>query len=76
MESGCYVTKRTLSEVYEVLLPHGFYQVHQGYVVNFSKVKMIDGNDIHLNNGQKVMISVRKHTEVIKAYAEYIRRYM
>lgn len=76
MGKGTYVTKKTLSEVYDALSPHGFYQVHQGYIVNFSKVKMIEGNDIHLDNGQKVMISVRKHTEVIKSYAEYIRRFM
>lgn len=76
MEKETYVVKKTLSEVYESLSSHGFYQVHQGYIVNFSKVKMIVGNDIYLDNGQKVMISVRKHTEVIRTYAEYIRRYM
>ncbi len=76
MEHGTYVTKKTLSEVNDALSKHDFYQVHQGYIVNLSKVKMICGNDIYLDNGQKVMISVRKHTDVIKAYAGYIRRYM
>lgn len=69
-----YITKSTLTETISALKSYGFYQVHQGYIVNFEKVVQIVGNDILLDNGMKVIISVRKHTEVIQAYSEYIAR--
>ncbi len=71
---GTYTTKSTLSETIAALKSYGFYQVHQGYIVNFEKIVQIIGNDILLDNGMKVIISVRKHTEVIQAYSEYISR--
>lgn len=74
MENTVYETKKTLSEVYESLFPFGFYQVHQGYIVNFDKVKMVDGHDVVLENDEKVMISVRKKTEVMRSYSKYIRK--
>lgn len=76
MEKVVYETKLTLSEVYDHLFQFGFYQIHQGYIVNFDKVKMIDGYDVVLENDEKVMISVRKKTEVLRAYSEYVRRIM
>lgn len=74
MGNTVYETKKTLSEVYESLFPFGFYQVHQGYIVNFDKVKMVDGHDVVLENDEKVMISVRKKTEVMRSYSKYIRK--
>lgn len=74
MENTVYETKKTLSEVYESLFPFGFYQVHQGYIVNFDKVKMVDGHDVVLENDENVMISVRKKTEVMRSYSKYIRK--
>ena len=74
MENTVYETKKTLSEVYESLFPFGFYQVHQGYIVNFDKVKMVDGHVVVLENDEKVMISVRKKTEVMRSYSKYIRK--
>ena len=73
LQKTVYETKKTLSEVYESLFPFGFYQIHQGYIVNFDKVKMVDGYDVVLENDEKVMISVRKKTEVMRAYSKYIR---
>lgn len=69
-----YTTKGTLAQAYDMLSPFGFYQVHQGYIVNFEKVASITGNDIVLQNGKKVLISVRKKSEVLKAYSNYIAR--
>lgn len=76
MNNHYYVTNQTLGEVYNALAPFGFCQVHQGYLVNLEKVVAVYGNDIILDNQQKVMISVRKHTEVVKAYSEYLERCM
>ena len=69
-----YVTKGTLSQAYDMLSPFGFYQVHQGYIVNFEKVVSITGNDIILQDGMRVAISFRKKKEVLKAYSNYIAR--
>jgi len=75
-DNDIHITKLTLSEIYAYLSSFGFYQIHQGYIVNFNKVISINGCDIMLDNGQKIMISVRKHTEVVKAYSEFIERVM
>lgn len=71
-----HITNKTLREVYDFLAPLGFYKVHQGYIVNFEKVKEINGLDVFLENGKKVMISVRKRREVIRAYSDFAKRYL
>lgn len=69
-----YVTKSTLKDAIAALQPFDFYQVHQGYVVNFEKVVQIIGGEMILDNGMRVSISVRKHTDVIHAYSRFIER--
>lgn len=60
--------------MYESLSKYGFYQVHQGYIVNFAKVKDFDGYTVVLKNNDKVLISVRKKKEVLLAYSRYIEK--
>ena len=72
MKDQYYVTNQTLGEVYNALAPFGFCQIHQGYLVNLAKVIAINKNDLLLDNQQRVMISVRKHTKVVKAYSDYL----
>ncbi len=69
-----HITKGTLSQAYDMLAPFGFYQVHQGYIVNFEKIISITGTDITLQNDMKVVMSIRKKKEVLKAYSNYIAR--
>ncbi len=69
-----YETSGRLNQALSELAPYGFYQVHQGYIVNMNYINEFDGNDIILTNGTKVMISTRKRNEVIKAYADFVRR--
>ena len=71
-EKGSYETAGRLKEVYEELKPCGFYQVHQGYLVNMDKVSHFKGYDVILENGSRVPMSVRKRGEVLAAYARYI----
>jgi DNA-binding LytR/AlgR family response regulator len=73
-EAGEYTTTEKLSSVYESLSKYGFYQVHQGYIVNFAKVKDFDGYTVVLKNNDKVLISVRKKKEVLLAYSRYIEK--
>ena len=65
-------TTGRFSDVVSELGKYGFYQVHQGYIVNFSKIKRIQGYDILLEDGSRVMISVRKKSAVLLAYAKYL----
>lgn len=69
-----YMAKGTLAQAYDILSPFGFYQVHQGYIVNFEKILSITGNDVIMQNNMKVPVSVRKKAEVLKAYSNYIAR--
>lgn len=62
-------------DVLDELIKYGFYQVHQGYIVNFAKVQDFCGYSVILNNGQSVMISVRKKSEVLLAYANYVEAF-
>lgn len=72
--NGNYKADASLSEIFEELEPYGFIQTHQGYLVNMNWIKTFEGNDVILSDGSKVMMSVRKRTEVIRTFTNYIRR--
>ena len=72
--SGTYETVGKLSEALDELRPYGFCQVHQGYVVNMNHIKSFAQNDVVLSNGARVMVSVRKKTEVLRQYANFLER--
>ncbi len=63
---------RVLSELESL----GFYQVHQGYIVNFDKVYDFKDYSIILDDQSKVMMSVRKKKEVMMAYTKYAERFL
>ena len=65
-------TTGKFSAVYDELKKYGFYQVHQGYIVNLAKIQDFQGYNVILENGQTVLISVRKKREVLLAYAKYV----
>lgn len=65
-------TTGRFSDVIKELQKFGFYQVHQGYIVNFSKVKYIRNYSIILEDNASVMISVRKKNDVLLTYAKYL----
>ncbi len=49
------LTPQTLTEFLEKL-PHNFIQIHKSFVLNFNKLKLIDGNQIVLQSGAKIPI--------------------
>ena len=69
-------TVSKLSSVHDTLSEFGFYQVHQGYIVNFEKVYEFKDYSVVLDDGRAVMMSVRKKREVLLAYAKYAERYV
>lgn len=65
-----------LSSVYNALSDFGFYQIHQGYIVNFDKVYEFKDSFVVLDDGRTVIISVRKKKEVLLAYAKFTERFV
>ena len=64
-----------LSDVYKVLCPHGFVYVHQGFIVNMHHIRSFYADKVELQNGQTVMVSVRKRGEALKTYDKYLQKW-
>lgn len=67
-----YETVGKFSDVYDELKDFGFFQIHQGYIVNMDKIVEFDKYSVILEDCKTVMMSTRKRTEVIMAYTKYI----
>ncbi len=65
LENGLCQTTETLSQVYDVLKDYGFYQAHQGYIVNFDKIAMFVKYTIILKNGKILPVSKRRKTDMM-----------
>ena len=65
-------TQSTLKDVFKILQPHGFIQVHQAILVNPTYIKSIQDLSITLNNNIEVIMSVRKKASTLKAYADFL----
>lgn len=71
---GSYTVRDSLSNALNMLLPHGFCQTHQGFIVNMNKIKKITSNEAILVNGMSVMISVRRQKEVERIFTNYLEK--
>ena len=65
-------TTGRFSDVIDELQKYGFYQIHQGYIVNLAKIKSIQGYSVILEDNTSVLVSVRKKSSVLLAYAKYL----
>lgn len=63
-----------LSDMLKLLEPHGFIRTHQGFLVNMDFIKRFDVSDVVLFNNQKVMLSVRKRSEAMQRFNDYLMR--
>ncbi len=72
---GVFESVGKISEIYEILKPHGFVRVHQGFIVNMNYIKNFNTTEIELTDGSKVAVSVRKKQEALKAYDIFIRKW-
>lgn len=72
---GVFESVGKISEIYEILKPHGFVRVHQGFIVNMNYIKSFNANEVELTDGSKVAVSVRKKQEALKAYDIFIRKW-
>lgn len=73
---GTYEAVGKLSEMQELLSPHGFVRVHQGFIVNMSYIKSFRTDELELTDGTRVPVSVRKRQEALKTYDNFIENQM
>jgi len=62
----------TINDEENTLLNYGFVRCHQAFLVNMKYILEIEKNDIVLKNGIKIMISVRKRSEVVTKFNKYL----
>lgn len=63
-----YTVADTMKQMSIKLDGEGFYQCHQSYIVNLDEIDKIDGLDVIMKNGEKVMVSKRHKHELEKVY--------
>lgn len=63
-----YTVADTMKQMCMKLDGEGFYQCHQSYLVNLDEIDKIDGLDVIMKNGEKVMVSRRHKSELEKVY--------
>lgn len=74
-DGGEQLTMRSsMKELEEQLAPAGFIRIHQGYLVNYHFIKLIDEGGVQLTTGESLPISRRKTTEVRARYLELIEK--
>lgn len=63
-----------IDDIYKALKIHGFVKSHQGYIVNMLHIKEFGESEIHMKNGEIVLMSVRKRLKTKEAYSNYLQR--
>ena len=71
LENGRCETTEKLSDVLDILKDYGFYQAHQGYIVNFDKISHFSKNSVFHDDGKEIPLSQRRKTETMLAYSKY-----
>lgn len=72
---GEYEAVGKISEMQEILSPHGFVRVHQGFIVSMGYIKSFGMNEIELTDGSRIPVSVRKRQDALKLYDNFIKEY-
>lgn len=58
-----YEVRTTMRELENTLLPHGFFRIHRGYLVNLRAVYTIRDGSVVLQNGQELPLSRQQEAE-------------
>ncbi len=72
--SESYTTNMTTEELWQQLDEKVFVQLHVSYIVNLGHVCAIEGEEIVLDNGQRLLIARSHKQEVRDKHMEYVRR--
>lgn len=71
---GVYEAVGKVSEMQEILSPHGFVRVHQGFTVNMNYIKSLKPDEVELTDGTRIPVSVRKKQDALKIYDNFIEK--
>lgn len=69
---GCRVVRSTMKRLEEELEKNGFIRIHSGYIVNYSAIKVLNGNTVVLKNNKELPISRNRLNYVREKFFEYI----
>lgn len=72
-ENDTYEAIGKIPNLLKELAPHGFVRTHQGFIVNMNYIKRFDKSDVVLFDGTKIMLSVRKRTEALNLFDNYLK---
>ncbi len=64
-----------MPDAFEILKPHGFAYVHQGYIVNLAYVQTVSAEHCVMESGEKIMISTRRRAETLSLFNKYIQKW-
>jgi len=67
--------RNTMQNVYESVRTHGFFLVHQGFIINMDKIKVIEKDEIVLQDNSRVPMSRRKKAELSIEYMKHVEKY-
>lgn len=70
LEEDQVVCHRSMSQLEDELVPHGFFRVHRTYLVNMKKIKSYDMKNIEFTNNEKIPMSKRRYKEFCEQYLE------
>lgn len=63
-----------LKDFFAFLQPHGFMRIHHGYIVNMQHIRRFGSDSVLLSNGESVMMSVRKRSDALKIYDNFLQK--
>ena len=72
--NGEYEAIGKIPELLELLSPYDFIQTHQGFIVNMDYIQRFDKSDVVLFDDTRVMLSVRRRTEALRAFDTYLKQ--
>lgn len=62
----------TISNKIELLKSYNFVRCHKGYIVNVSKIKIVDNAFVVLNDDKHIPLGKQYRKDVLEAYSSYI----
>lgn len=68
---GEYSCSNTITQLETELEEYGFYRCHKSYLVNLSSIERINSSEVFLSGGDRIMISVKRITELKKRYYDW-----
>lgn len=74
VESSTITIRSTMQALEDELVGAGFIRIHQGYLVNYRQIELIEDQEVLLSSGERLPISRRKAAAVRAKYLEYVQK--